>query len=52
MVAGRELAKNRTFLVLSAVFMLVYFVTYLGQPFAPNYLADVTGPGCKNCGIS
>ncbi|MFQ5341760.1 MAG: MFS transporter [Anaerolineae bacterium] len=43
LMAGRELAKNRTFLVLSAVFMSVYFVTYLGQPFAPNYLAEVTG---------
>ena len=41
--AGREMAKNRAFLVLSAVFMLVFFVTYLGQPFAPNYLAEVTG---------
>lgn len=43
LATGRDLVTNRTFVVLSAVFMLVYFVSYLGQPFAPNYLADVTG---------
>lgn len=41
--AARELLLNRAFLRLAGLFLLVFFATYLGQPFAPNYLDEVTG---------
>jgi len=41
--AARELMLNRAFLRLSGLFLLVFFATYLGQPFAPNYLDEVRG---------
>lgn len=40
---GRGLVWNRTFIGLSVVFLAIFFATYLGQPFAPNYLEEVTG---------
>lgn len=40
---SRTLVLNRKFLGLSVVFLAVFFATYLGQPFAPNYLEEVTG---------
>lgn len=43
LTAGRGLMENRAFLALTGLFLLTFFVTYLGQPFAPNYLDDVTG---------
>jgi MFS family permease len=42
-LVGRRLIRSRTFITLSALFLLVGFVTQLGQPFAPNYLEEVTG---------
>ncbi|MBS1251703.1 MAG: hypothetical protein MAG451_00736 [Anaerolineales bacterium] len=41
--AGLGLMRNRTFLVLLALFLLIFFAMYLGQPLAPNYLDEVTG---------
>lgn len=38
-----KLVSNRAFLRLSGLFLLIFFATYLGQPFAPNYLDEVTG---------
>lgn len=40
---GRGVVRNPTFMALSAIFLIVFFVMYLGQPFAPNYLEEVTG---------
>lgn len=39
----RHLITQRSFLGLSGLFLLIFFATYLGQPFAPNYLDEVTG---------
>jgi MFS family permease len=41
-LVGRGQVWNRKFLSLSAVFLAIFFATYLGQPFAPNYLEEVT----------
>jgi len=39
----RSFVSHRPFLLLSGLFFLIFFATYLGQPFAPNYLNEVTG---------
>ncbi len=38
-----RLLRNRSFLVLSGLFLLIFTVSYLGQPLAPNYLEEVAG---------
>lgn len=39
----RGLLSNRSFLLLSPLFLLLSLVLYLGQPLAPNYLQEVLG---------
>jgi len=39
----RGLLSNRSFLLLSFLFLLLFLVLYLGQPLAPNYLEEVLG---------
>lgn len=38
-----RLLRNRSFVVLSGPFLLIFAVSYLGQPLAPNYLEEVAG---------
>lgn len=39
----RRLLRNRPFLLLSGLFLLIFVALYLGQPLAPNYLEEVAG---------
>jgi len=39
----RGLLSNRSFLLLSFLFFLLFLTLYLGQPLAPNYLEEVLG---------
>jgi MFS family permease len=38
-----RLLRNRSFVMLSGLFLFMFTVSYLGQPLAPNYLEEVTG---------
>ena len=47
----RGLLSNRSFLLLSVLFFLLFLTLYLGQPLAPNYLEEVLGLDLRWLGL-